>query len=79
MNEKGAITQLDANVYSDVGHSLNDKLGDSIITNMQQLYDNSTWNLKEYAVITDCASHTYARSPGKFKNFQFDLPLAPLK
>uniref|UniRef100_A0A0A9YHM8 Indole-3-acetaldehyde oxidase n=1 Tax=Lygus hesperus TaxID=30085 RepID=A0A0A9YHM8_LYGHE len=64
VSETGEIQYLNASVYQDDGSSTNDSAIGGTMAHLPNIYDQSTWNVKGYEVITESAGNSYCRAPG---------------
>lgn len=65
IDKNGVIQTLKAEFYDDVGHSLNEQEFNIVVDRLQNCYDMSRFTFKGYTVITEKASSTWTRAPGK--------------
>lgn len=64
VNDLGKIQYLNCKFYADDGYSHNDPITEHALRYFTNCYDNSTWNVKAFSVLTDTACNTACRSPG---------------
>lgn len=62
--ENGTITYMDTKLYQNNGHVINESALPTTVHHFQNCYDNSTWKLTAYSVMTDVPVNTYCRAPG---------------
>lgn len=65
MNSSGKIQYLECHIYEDNGYVASDSVNAFVMSGLKNCYDNRRWQYKIFDVLTDTASNTYARAPGK--------------
>lgn len=69
--ENGTITYMDTKLYQNNGHVINESALPTTVHHFQNCYDNSTWKLTAYSVMTDVPVNTYCRAPGSTEGIAF--------
>ncbi|XP_049766804.1 uncharacterized protein LOC126100259 [Schistocerca cancellata] len=71
VDDDGVITYLEAKMYHNCGAHRNDSSAGVALESFKNCYDNSTWNVTAYNVITDVAPNTWCRAPGTTEGTAF--------
>ncbi|CAH2090112.1 unnamed protein product [Euphydryas editha] len=71
VNDDGVIQYANIIYYSDCGITYNESPVQGIASVMQNLYENSKWNIKGYSVLTDKPNNTWCRAPGTTEGTAF--------
>ncbi|XP_058788820.1 xanthine dehydrogenase/oxidase-like [Phymastichus coffea] len=64
VDDDGKIQELNGNYWGNCGAAFNESHALITIHHFYNCYDNSTWNMTGFDVITDVPSNTWCRSPG---------------
>lgn len=64
VDDNGKIQYLENTFYEDNGCSTNDNIAEFLAPFFANCYDESTWTVDGYGILTDTASNTPCRAPG---------------